>query len=114
MTGQPTTPTMLAAVFYGGKDIRVEERPTPQPRSDEVLVRVRSAGIYGADLLGYNGIGPWQPPKGVGIEEGAYRGRRYALPLRLARGGRPCEGGTTASTRCSSATIPRPNLLLRP
>jgi 2-desacetyl-2-hydroxyethyl bacteriochlorophyllide A dehydrogenase len=70
MTGQPTTTTMLAAVFYGGKDIRVEERPIPQPRSDEVLVRVRSAGICGADLLGYNGIGPWQPPMGVGIEEG--------------------------------------------
>jgi len=64
------TRTMRAAIFYGEKDIRVEDRPAPEPLPEEVLVRVRAAGICGSDLLGYNGIGPWQPPKGVGIEEG--------------------------------------------
>jgi threonine dehydrogenase-like Zn-dependent dehydrogenase len=64
------TPTMRAAVLYGGKDIRVEDRPVPKLHEDEVLVRVRSAGICGSDLLGYRGTGPWQPPAGVGIEEG--------------------------------------------
>ncbi len=62
--------TMRAAIFYGGKDIRIEDRPLPQLHPDEVLVRVRAAGICGADLLGYNSIGPWQPPPGVGIEAG--------------------------------------------
>jgi threonine dehydrogenase-like Zn-dependent dehydrogenase len=62
--------TMRAAVLYGGQDIRVEERPLPELHYDEVLVRVRAAGICGSDLLGYNGVGPWQPPPGVGIEEG--------------------------------------------
>jgi threonine dehydrogenase-like Zn-dependent dehydrogenase len=64
------TPTMRAAILYGGKDIRVEDRPLPRLHEDEVLVRVRSAGICGSDLLGYHGTGPWQPPPGVGIEEG--------------------------------------------
>ena len=69
MTG--TIPqTMRAAIFYGGKDIRVEDRPLPELHPDEVLIRVRAAGICGSDLLGYNSIGPWQPPPGVGIEEG--------------------------------------------
>jgi threonine dehydrogenase-like Zn-dependent dehydrogenase len=63
-------PTMRAAIFYGGKDIRVEDRPLPELHPDEVLIRVRAAGICGSDLLGYNSIGPWQPPPGVGIEEG--------------------------------------------
>ena len=70
MTIVTTGGTMKAAIFYGERDIRVEERPIPEPGPDEVLVRVRSAGICGSDLLGYNGIGPWQPPHGVGIEEG--------------------------------------------
>jgi threonine dehydrogenase-like Zn-dependent dehydrogenase len=64
------TPTMRAAILYGGKDIRVEDRPLPKLHEDEVLVRVRSAGICGSDLLSYHGTGPWQPPPGVGIEEG--------------------------------------------
>jgi len=70
MTTESTSRTMSAAILYGGKDIRVEERPIPEPYPDEVVVRVRAAGICGSDLLGYNGIGPWQPPAGVGIEEG--------------------------------------------
>ncbi len=70
MTAQTTTGTMSAAILYGGKDIRVEQRPIPEPYPNEVVVRVRAAGICGSDLLGYNGIGPWQPPAGVGIEEG--------------------------------------------
>lgn len=44
---------MKAAVFYGGPDVRVEERVTPEPGPGEVLVRVRAAGICGSDLHGY-------------------------------------------------------------
>jgi len=44
---------MLAARFYGGKDIRVEEIPQPEPGPGEVLIRVRAAGICGSDLHGY-------------------------------------------------------------
>ena len=44
---------MKAALFYGGKDVRVEEAPDPAPGPSEVLVRVRAAGICGSDLHGY-------------------------------------------------------------
>ncbi len=44
---------MKTALFYGGPDIRVEERAIPEPGPGEVLVRVRAAGICGSDLHGY-------------------------------------------------------------
>ena len=45
--------TMRAIVRdrYGGPDVlRLEERPTPEPRADQVLVRVRAASLNTADL----------------------------------------------------------------
>ena len=48
---------MKAALFYGGKDIRVEEVPEPVPGPGEVLVRVQAAGICGSDLHGYRDPG---------------------------------------------------------
>jgi threonine dehydrogenase-like Zn-dependent dehydrogenase len=47
---------MKAAIFYGGKDIRVEDVPTPEPGPGEVLVRVQAAGICGSDLHPYRGV----------------------------------------------------------
>ena len=77
---------MKAALFYGGRDIRVETLPDPQPGPGEVLVRVRAAGICGSDLHGYRRPAPsrrtgearrgdgrtatswrgWSPPSGRG------------------------------------------------
>jgi L-iditol 2-dehydrogenase len=41
---------MLAAVYYGPEDLRVEERPVPDIGTGEALVRVASTGICGTDL----------------------------------------------------------------
>jgi L-iditol 2-dehydrogenase len=41
---------MRAAVQQGPGELRLEERPMPQPGPGEVLVRVRAAGICGSDL----------------------------------------------------------------
>lgn len=41
---------MKAAVFYGKNDLSVEERPIPEIRPDEVLVRVHACGICGTDV----------------------------------------------------------------
>jgi (R,R)-butanediol dehydrogenase/meso-butanediol dehydrogenase/diacetyl reductase len=53
---------MLAAVFHGAHDIRLEDIPEPSPKADEVLVRVLQAGICGSDLNRFHyGSHPWPP-----------------------------------------------------
>jgi threonine dehydrogenase-like Zn-dependent dehydrogenase len=44
---------MQAAVYYGPRDIRVEEVPLPDLAEDELLVRIRACGICGSDLHMY-------------------------------------------------------------
>jgi L-iditol 2-dehydrogenase len=44
---------VLAAIFAGPRDFRLEELPDPIPGPDEVVVRVRAAGICGGDLHEY-------------------------------------------------------------
>lgn len=41
---------MLAALFYGPLDLRLEERPVPQPGPGEVLLKVAVATTCGTDL----------------------------------------------------------------
>jgi L-iditol 2-dehydrogenase len=43
----------LAAVLYGVGDLRIEQRPVPEPGPDEVLVEIRSVGICGSDVHYY-------------------------------------------------------------
>lgn len=43
-------PTMHAAVLHGPGDLRVEERPVPEPAPREVLVEVSHCGVCGSDL----------------------------------------------------------------
>ena len=46
---------MLAAVYHGAHDLRVEEVPVPKIGPGELLVRVLSASICGTDLRIYHG-----------------------------------------------------------
>jgi len=46
---------MQCAVFYGRNSIKVETRPIPEVKDDEVLVEVKACGICGTDLGMYNG-----------------------------------------------------------
>jgi threonine dehydrogenase-like Zn-dependent dehydrogenase len=46
---------MKAAVFYGPKDLRIEERSLPRLGDNEVLIRVKAASICGTDLHIFNG-----------------------------------------------------------
>ena len=53
---------MLAAVFHGPRDIRLEDIAEPSPKADEVMVRVLQAGICGSDLNRFHyGSHPWPP-----------------------------------------------------
>jgi L-iditol 2-dehydrogenase len=47
--------TMQAAVYYGPDDLRVEERPIPQIKPREALIKVIATGICGTDLRIYHG-----------------------------------------------------------
>lgn len=46
---------MLAAVYHGPNDLRVEEVPLPEISKGELLVKVLSASICGTDLRIYHG-----------------------------------------------------------
>src|SRR5437764_1217911 len=61
---------MRAATVRDG-EIVVEEHPDPEPGADEVLVRVRAAGLNGADMLQRQGrypAPPGSPPDIPGLE----------------------------------------------
>ena len=42
--------TMLAVVYYGPNDLRIEQRPIPEIGPGEALLAVESASICGTDL----------------------------------------------------------------
>ena len=44
---------MTAAVLYGPRDLRIEQRPVPTPSEGEVLVRILSVGVCGSDVHYY-------------------------------------------------------------
>ncbi|MDR0552433.1 MAG: alcohol dehydrogenase catalytic domain-containing protein [Spirochaetaceae bacterium] len=46
---------MRAAVWHGRRDVRIEERPIPEPKVGEVIVAVSWAGICGTDRHEYFG-----------------------------------------------------------
>src|SRR5947208_481583 len=43
--------------------MKVEQRPDPSPGKDQVLVRVKAAGLNFADILARQGLYPDGPPK---------------------------------------------------
>lgn len=58
---------MLAAVFHGPRDLRLEERPVPSIGAGEALLRVVSAGICGTDLRIFHGAHRKYPPGTVRV-----------------------------------------------
>jgi len=56
--------TMLAAVYHGPHDIRLEEVPVPQQGPREVVMRVRAASICATDLRIFN-HGHFKIPEGA-------------------------------------------------
>jgi len=51
---------MRAATIRDG-EIVVEQHPDPQPGKDEVLIRIRAAGLNGADMMQKRGLYPAPP-----------------------------------------------------
>ena len=53
---------MLAAVYYGPRDVRLEQRDVPRIGADECLLRVVSTGICGTDIRIFKGEHAKYPP----------------------------------------------------
>jgi putative PIG3 family NAD(P)H quinone oxidoreductase len=51
----------MRAVTIRDREILLEEHPDPQPGKDEVLVRIRAAGLNGADMMQKRGLYPAPP-----------------------------------------------------
>jgi putative PIG3 family NAD(P)H quinone oxidoreductase len=61
----------MRAVTVADGNLSIEERPDPEPGQGEVLVRVRAAGLNGADMLQRRGAypaPPGSPPDIPGLE----------------------------------------------
>jgi L-iditol 2-dehydrogenase len=58
---------MLAAVYHGPGDLRIEQAPKPDIGAGEILVRVKSASICGTDLRILQGAHRKYPPGTVRI-----------------------------------------------
>jgi len=58
---------MLAAVYHGPNDLRLENVPIPEIAQGEILVKVDSASICGTDLRIYHGNHRMYPPGTVRI-----------------------------------------------
>src|SRR5436190_7349071 len=62
---------MRAVTIREGGELAVAEHPDPEPGAGEVLVRVRAAGLNGADMLQKRGAypaPPGSPPDIPGLE----------------------------------------------
>src|SRR3954466_16010330 len=51
----------MRAVTIRDKELSVEDHPVPEPGSGEILVRVRAAGVNGADMMQRRGMYPAPP-----------------------------------------------------
>jgi len=51
----------MRAVTIRDKELSVEDHPDPEPGSGEVLIRIRGAGINGADMMQRRGMYPAPP-----------------------------------------------------
>ena len=58
---------MLAAVFHGPNDLRIENVPIPEIVNGEILIKVLSTSICGTDLRIYHGNHRMYPPGTVRI-----------------------------------------------
>jgi threonine dehydrogenase-like Zn-dependent dehydrogenase len=60
---------MKVAVWYGGKNIRLEDLPKPSAGPSEAVIRIKAVGICGSDMHAYEGLSKRRiPPLVMGHE----------------------------------------------
>ena len=101
--------TMPAAVFMGLRDVAVEDRPTPEPGPDELLLEVSHCGICGSDL---HFLVEWGGKSGA-IEGHEFSGTVVALGADVtgwAVGDRVVGGPSPKCGKCEYCLAGRPSL----
>lgn len=58
---------MLAVVYHGPGDLRIEDKPIPEIRSGDALIKVVSTGICGTDIRIFHGSHRKYPPGTIRI-----------------------------------------------
>jgi L-iditol 2-dehydrogenase len=100
--------TMRSAVLFGPRDIRVIDRPVPQPGPGEVLVKVAMCGTCGSDLKIYDGHFPLTLPYGAFTPGHEWTGTVVALGETVdefAVGDRVCIEAHHGCGRCDNCLI---------
>jgi L-iditol 2-dehydrogenase len=62
---------MKAAIYYGPGDIRIEERPKPEPGVDGVVLKIKACGV-----CGFIDLDAWERPDVAGV--GKIRGHEFS------------------------------------
>lgn len=108
---------MLAFVYHGSEDLRVEDVPRPEPAADEALLKVDACGICGTDLRISSGRHRSYPEGTVRIPGHEISGRVAAVG-REARGleeGQPAfVAPNIGCGRCPECRAGRFNLCVQP
>jgi 2-desacetyl-2-hydroxyethyl bacteriochlorophyllide A dehydrogenase len=104
---------MKAAVWHGGKDVRIEEVPDPRVDTGKVLVRVKSAGICGSDAHAFEGKSKRRvPPLILGHEFAGVVADVGAGVLGLQNGDRVVVEPIVSCGACEPCSSGRTNICL--
>ena len=108
---QSENSTMKALVLNDYKQLDLEDLPDPDIQSDEVLIRVRSCGICGSDVHGYDGSsGRRIPPLIMGHEAAGEVARTGNGVQRFGIGERVTFDSMICCRNCLFCRAGRPNL----
>ena len=107
---------MQALVYHGPNDLRVENRPSPEPEPGEAVLRVGACGICGTDLRIAAGGHRAYPPGTVRIPGHEVAGTILAVGdgIDLKEGQPAFIAPNVGCGRCAQCRAGRVNLCVRP
>src|SRR6201997_1025985 len=102
---------MKALLLSRYRHLELADLPTPQPRPDEVLIRVAACGICGSDVHGYDGSsGRRIPPLVMGHEASGVVAAVGSSAKNFAEGDRVTFDSTIYCGACSNCSRGNVNL----
>lgn len=99
---------MPAAVLYGPRDLRIEQRDVPTPGDGEIVAEVSHCGVCGTDL--HMVVEGWGRPGSVGGHEWSGRVVAVGAGVHTITVGTAVVGGSTSCGDCAPCRGHRPSL----